>query len=63
MMCRTLFDISRPAMSEVIDVNLVKKRFAKMLARVVAGEEIIISVNGKPYARMIPAVGAPTKGS
>ena len=42
-------------MPEVVDVNVLKKRFAKMLARVSAGEEIIISVDGKPYVRMIPA--------
>ena len=50
-------------MAEVIDVNVLKKRFAKMLARVSAGEEIIISVDGKPYARMILANEVTPQGS
>ena len=50
-------------MPEVIDVNLVKKRFSKMLARVRAGEEIIISVDGKPYARLIPPDEAVAPGA
>ena len=41
-------------MPQVTDVSLVKKRFSKTLARVCAGEEIVISVDGKPYARLIP---------
>ena len=48
-------------MPEVIDVNLVKKRFSKVLARAHAGEEIIISVDGKPRARLVRADEAPAK--
>ena len=40
-------------MPEIIDVNMVKKRFSKILARVHAGEEIIVAVDGKPYARLV----------
>ena len=50
-------------MPEVTDDNLVKKRFSKMLARVRAGEEIIISVDGKLYARLIPPDEAVAPGA
>ena len=42
-------------MPEIIDINMVKTRFAKILARVHAGEEIIIAVNGRPNVRLVKA--------
>jgi prevent-host-death family protein len=39
---------------ETIDINKAKTHFSQLLSRVNAGEEIIISKAGKPYARLVP---------
>lgn len=41
-------------MLAIIGAKAAQKQISKLLDRVRAGEEIIISVDGKPYARMIP---------
>ncbi|CAM5778357.1 type II toxin-antitoxin system Phd/YefM family antitoxin [Ottowia pentelensis] len=41
-------------MSTVINVHEAKTQFSRLLERVHAGEEIILSKAGKPYARMVP---------
>ncbi len=39
---------------ESINIHEAKTHFSKLLLRVHAGEEIIISKAGKPYARLVP---------
>ena len=39
---------------ETINIHYAKTHFSKLLLRVNAGEEIIISKAGKPYAKLIP---------
>ena len=41
-------------MRETVTVNYAKAHFAKLLARVIAGEEIVIARAGKPVARIMP---------
>ena len=43
-----------PAMPVTINVHAAKTQFSKLLARVIAGEEIIIAKAGKPVARLAP---------
>jgi prevent-host-death family protein len=45
-------------MREMVSVYYAKAHFAKLLARVSAGEEIIIARAGKPVARLSPIVPA-----
>jgi antitoxin (DNA-binding transcriptional repressor) of toxin-antitoxin stability system len=37
-----------------IDMNDAKKQFSKLLALAHAGQEIVLSKDGIPYARMMP---------
>jgi prevent-host-death family protein len=37
-----------------VNVHEAKTHFSKLLARVVAGEEIVIARAGKPVARLVP---------
>jgi prevent-host-death family protein len=37
-----------------IDMNDAKKQFFKLLELAHAGQEIVLTKNGKPYARMMP---------
>lgn len=46
-------------MPVILDVNDVRKQLSKLLDRVRAGEEIIIAVDGKPCARLVPPDLAP----
>ena len=39
---------------EIVNVHEAKTHFSKLLARVQAGEEIIIAKAGKPYAKIVP---------
>jgi len=41
-------------MTVTINVHAAKTQFSKLLARVIAGEEIIIAKAGKPVARLAP---------
>ncbi len=41
-------------METVVNVHEAKTHFSKLLARVMAGEEIIIAKAGKPVARLVP---------
>jgi prevent-host-death family protein len=41
-------------MAHTVNVHEAKTHFSKLLARVAAGEEIIISKAGKPVARLSP---------
>ena len=43
-----------PCMSVTINVHAAKTQFSKLLARVIAGEEIIIAKAGKPVGRLVP---------
>ncbi len=47
-------------METVVNVHEAKTHFSKLLARVMAGEEIIIAKAGKPVARLVP-VEAPAR--
>ncbi len=39
---------------ETVNVHEAKTHLSKLLARVNAGEEIIIAKAGKPYAKLVP---------
>lgn len=39
---------------ETINIHEAKTHFSKLLMRVHAGEQIIISKAGKPYAKLVP---------
>lgn len=39
---------------ESVNIHEAKTHFSKLLARVHAGEEIIIAKAGKPYAKLVP---------
>ena len=43
-------------MAGTINIHEAKTHFSKLLARVSAGEEIIIAKAGKPVARLLPIV-------
>jgi prevent-host-death family protein len=40
------------------NVHEAKTQFSKLLARVAAGEEVIITKAGKPVARLLPVKGS-----
>jgi len=42
-----------------VNVHQAKTHLSRLLARVAAGEEIIISKAGKPVARLVPFRGSP----
>ena len=46
-------------MSQVINVHEAKTHLSKLLERAHAGQEIILSKAGKPYARLMPLAQAP----
>jgi prevent-host-death family protein len=39
---------------KAVNIHEAKTHFSKLLARVHAGEEIIIAKAGKPYAKLVP---------
>jgi prevent-host-death family protein len=41
-------------MADAVNIHEAKTHFSKLLARVTAGEEIIIAKAGKPIARLAP---------
>ena len=45
----------------LINVHEAKTQFSKLLERAHAGEEVILSKAGKPYARMMPLAPAAPK--
>lgn len=44
-----------------VNVHEAKTHFSRLLARVAAGEEIIIAKAGKPIAKLVPAEKTPGK--
>ena len=42
--------------AKMVNVHEAKTHFSKILARVEAGEEILVARAGKPVARLVPAV-------
>jgi prevent-host-death family protein len=48
-------------MSAIVNVHEAKTHFSKLLARVSAGEEIVIAKAGKPVARLAPIAPATAK--
>ncbi len=45
--------------SKPVNVHEAKTHFSKLIARVMAGEEIVIAKAGKPVARLVPCVPPP----
>lgn len=45
-------------MSETVNVHAAKTQLSRLLARVEAGEEIVIARSGKPVARLAPLAPA-----
>ena len=50
-----------PATAATVNVHEAKTHLSRLLARVVAGEEIVIAKAGKPIARLVPAAGPPAE--
>lgn len=48
-------------MTDTVNIHEAKTHFSKLLARVSAGEEIVIARAGKPVARLGPIRPAATK--
>jgi len=48
-------------MAATVNIHEAKTHFSKLLARVSAGEEIVIARAGKPVARLAPIVPAALK--
>jgi prevent-host-death family protein len=46
-------------MAETVNVHDAKTHFSRLLDKAHAGEEIILSKAGKPYARLMPLAAAP----
>lgn len=44
---------------KIVNVHEAKTHLSRLLARVAAGEEIIIARAGKPVARLVPVTVAP----
>ena len=44
-----------------VNIHEAKTNFSKLLARVSAGEEVIIARAGKPIARLVPITERPQK--
>ena len=42
-----------------VNIHEAKTHFSKLIARVLAGEEIVISKAGKPVARLVPIAPKP----
>ena len=48
-------------MAQTVNVHEAKTHFSKLLARVTAGEEIVIAKAGKPVARLSPILPVTSK--
>ncbi|GIX49125.1 MAG: antitoxin [Candidatus Tectimicrobiota bacterium] len=48
-------------MAYQVNVHEAKTHFSKLLARVSAGEEVIIAKAGKPIARLVPILERPVR--
>lgn len=48
-------------MAGTVNIHEAKTHFSKLLARVSAGEEIVIAKAGKPVARLTPILPPPSK--
>ena len=48
-------------MAGTVNIHEAKTHFSKLLARVSAGEEIVIARAGKPIARLAPIAPEPSK--
>jgi prevent-host-death family protein len=48
-------------MAATVNIHEAKTHFSKLLARVSAGEEVVIARAGKPVARLSPIVAVPSK--
>lgn len=46
-------------MSETVNVHEAKTQFSRLLEKAHAGEEIVLSKAGKPYARLMPLATEP----
>jgi len=44
-----------------VNIHEAKTHLSKLLARVAAGEEVVIAKAGKPVARLVPLASAPRK--
>lgn len=46
-----------------VQVNIceAKTRLSQLLDQAVAGDEVVIARNGRPLARLVPVVAAPTR--
>ncbi len=53
--------MNAPTKFDRFNVHEAKTQFSKLVARVEAGEEIVIARAGKPVARLVPIVDVPKK--
>ena len=47
-------DLVHAALMDPVNVHEAKTHFSKLLARVAAGEEVVIARGGRPVARLVP---------
>ena len=46
-------------MSEIVNMHQAKTSLSRLVARALAGEEIVIARNGKPLVRLVPVPNEP----
>lgn len=51
----------KEAATEIVNIRTAKKRLSQLLARVEAGEEIVLARGKRPIAKLAPFVRAPVK--
>ena len=51
-------------MSKTVELNVVKATLAELIASLAPGDELVVTENDKPVARLLPAIcGTPVFGS
>jgi prevent-host-death family protein len=48
-------------MTEIINMHQAKTSLSRLVARALAGEEVVIARNGEPLVRLVPVARAPKR--
>jgi prevent-host-death family protein len=48
-------------MTEIVNMHQAKTSLSRLVARALAGEEVVIARNGKPLVRLVPVAKVPTR--
>ena len=56
-----IHDQTRLSLMKIVNIHAAKTQLSRLIAEVIAGEEVVISKAGKPLVRLVPvaAVGGP----